>query len=39
VVFAIVISAIVLKEKLSLQHAVGGALIVAGALVLAWQPK
>ncbi len=39
VVFAIAISAFVLKEKLSLQTAVGGVLIVAGALVLAWQPK
>lgn len=37
VVFAIAFSAILLKERLSLQHAVGGALIVAGALVLAWQ--
>ncbi len=39
VVFAIAISALFLKERLSVQHAVGGALIVAGALVLAWQPK
>ena len=39
VVFAIAISAIILKERLSLQHAVGGMLIIAGALVLAWQPK
>ena len=37
VVFAIAFSAIILKERLSFQHAVGGALIVAGALVLAWQ--
>ena len=37
VVFVIAFSAIFLKERLSLQHAVGGVLIVAGALVLAWQ--
>ncbi len=37
VVFVIVFSAIILKERLSVQHAIGGALIVAGALVLAWQ--
>jgi transporter family protein len=37
VVFAIVFSAVILKERLTLQQGVGGALIVAGALVLAWQ--
>ncbi|MEO8617417.1 MAG: EamA family transporter [Luteolibacter sp.] len=37
VVFAIAFSAIILKERLSWQQGFGGALIVAGALVLAWQ--
>lgn len=37
VVFAIVIAAVFLKEKLNWQHAIGGSLIVAGALVLAWK--
>lgn len=36
VVFAIALAAIVLGEKLTLQHYVGGLLIVAGAMVLAW---
>lgn len=35
VVFAIVLAAVVLGEKLNWQHYVGGALIVSGALVLA----
>lgn len=38
VVFAIALAAIFLREKLNLQTAVGGVLIVAGALVLAWKP-
>jgi transporter family protein len=39
VLFAIVFAAIVLKERLTLQHAVGGLLIVAGAVVLAWKQE
>ncbi|WP_035610730.1 EamA family transporter [Haloferula sp. BvORR071] len=35
VIFAIVFAGIFLKERLTWQHALGGALIVAGALVLA----
>jgi transporter family protein len=38
VVFAIALAAIVLKEKLGWQQCVGGALIVGGAIVLAWKP-
>ena len=34
VIFAIVFAGVFLKERLSWQHALGGALIVAGALVL-----
>jgi transporter family protein len=37
VVFAIVLAAIFLRERLTLQNALGGALIVAGSLVLAWR--
>ncbi len=37
VVFAILLAAIFLRERLSWQHAVGGTLIVAGSLVLAWK--
>lgn len=37
VVFAIVLAAVILREKMTWQHALGGSLIVAGALVLAWQ--
>ena len=36
VVFAIVLAAVVLGEKLNWQHYVGGAFIVTGALILAW---
>lgn len=36
VVFAIVLAALILGEHLTWQHYVGGSLIVAGALVLAW---
>lgn len=39
VVFVILLAAVFLKEKLTLQHLVGGLLIVGGAIVLAWQPK
>lgn len=35
VVFAIAFAAVILKERLTWQHGLGGALIVAGALVLA----
>lgn len=38
VIFAIVLAAIFLHERLTWQHYVGGALIVAGALVLTWKP-
>ena len=37
VVFAIVLAAVFLHERLNWHHAVGGGLIVAGALVIAWQ--
>ncbi len=37
VVFAIVLAALVLKEKLTWQHGVGGLLIVSGAVLLAWK--
>jgi transporter family protein len=36
VVFAIVLAAVVLGEKLHWQQYVGGALIVTGAMILAW---
>lgn len=38
VVFAIVLAAIFLRERLTWQHFGGGALIVSGALLLAWKP-
>ncbi|MCU0787616.1 MAG: EamA family transporter [Verrucomicrobia bacterium] len=38
VLFAILLAGWFLKEKLSWQHGVGGALIVAGAVLLAWKP-
>ena len=38
VVFAILLAGIFLRERLTWQHAVGGGLIVAGSLVLAWKP-
>lgn len=37
VVFAIIFAALFLKERLTWQHAIGGVLIVSGALVLVWQ--
>jgi transporter family protein len=37
VVFVIVLSTIILKERLTWQHWTGGSLIVLGALVLAWK--
>jgi transporter family protein len=36
VVFAIILAGIFLRERLTWQHAVGGTLIVAGSLVIAW---
>src|SRR5258705_1956840 len=37
VVFVILLSALILKERLTWQHWTGGTLIVLGALVLAWK--
>ena len=37
VFFVIILAAIFLKEKITPQHLVGGLLIVAGAVVLAWK--
>ncbi len=37
VVFAILLAAYFLRERLTWQHAVGGSLIVAGSLILAWR--
>lgn len=37
VVFVMVLAAIFLKEKMTAQHLIGGVLIVAGAVVMAWQ--
>lgn len=39
VVFVIILAAVFLKEKITLQHVAGGVLIVAGAIVLAWKKK
>jgi transporter family protein len=39
VVFAIVLAGIFLRERLTWQQAVGGVLIVAGSLVIAWRPR
>src|ERR1700680_2434823 len=39
VVFAIILAGIFLRERLSWQHAIGGTLIVAGSLVLAWKAR
>jgi len=39
VVFAIILAGIFLRERLNWQHAVGGTLIVAGSLVLAWKGR
>jgi transporter family protein len=38
VIFAIVFAAVFLKEQMTWQHALGGSLIIAGAIILAW-PK
>jgi transporter family protein len=37
VVFVIVFAALFLSEPMTLRSAIGGGLIVAGAVVLAWQ--
>lgn len=37
VVFVMVLAAVVLREKLTWQHGVGGLLIVIGAVILAWK--
>lgn len=37
VVFAIVLASVVLHEKLTLQHWIGGSFVVIGALILAWR--
>ena len=37
VVFVIVLAAVFLKEKMTLQHVIGGLLILSGAVVLAWK--
>lgn len=39
VVFVLILAAVFLKEKLTFQHIVGGLLIVAGAVVLAYKRK
>lgn len=39
VVFAIVLAGIFLRERLTWHQAVGGMLIVAGSLVIAWKPR
>lgn len=38
VVFAIALAALFLRERLTWQHWLGGGLVAAGALVLAWKP-
>ncbi len=37
VVFVILLAALFLKEKMTMQHLLGGALVVSGAVVLAWK--
>jgi bacterial/archaeal transporter family protein len=39
VVFAIVLAGLFLRERLTWQQAVGGTLIVAGSLIIAWRPR
>ncbi len=39
VVFVLILAAVFLKEKLTLQHLAGGSLIVAGAVVLAYKRR
>jgi len=38
VVFAIVLAGVFLRERLTWHQAVGGTLIVAGAIIIAWRP-
>ena len=38
VLFAILFAGLILRENLTWQHAIGGLLILAGAMVLAWKP-
>jgi transporter family protein len=38
VIFAIVLAAVFLRERLTWQHYAGGALILSGALILIWKP-
>jgi transporter family protein len=37
VVFVILLAALFLKEKMTIQHLIGGVLIVSGAVVMAWK--
>lgn len=37
VVFAILLAGLLLRERITLQHWIGGMLIVAGAVVIAWR--
>ncbi|MBC8126753.1 MAG: EamA family transporter [Gloeobacteraceae cyanobacterium ES-bin-144] len=37
VVFVMILAAIFLREKMTLQHVIGGLLIVVGAVILAWK--
>jgi transporter family protein len=39
VVFAIVLAGVFLRERLTWHQAAGGALIVAGSLIIAWKPR
>ncbi len=39
VIFVIILAAVFLKEKVTLQHVAGGLLVTAGAIVLAWKGK
>jgi transporter family protein len=39
VVFAIVLAALFLRERLTWHQIVGGTLIVAGSLIIAWKPR
>jgi transporter family protein len=39
VVFAIILAGLFLRERLTWQQAVGGTLIVAGSLIIAWRPR
>jgi bacterial/archaeal transporter family protein len=39
VVFAIILAGLFLRERITWQHVVGGTLIVAGSLVIAWRAR